>query len=82
MSIEYTDMRVETIKTYVQQNRCVTLMPRQLARYYEKPGVRILQLENSSSLFLAAITRKDEEPPYAVEQLIRFLTQRYSVHLG
>ena len=79
MSIEYTDMRVETIKTYVQQNRCVTLMPRQLARYYEKPGVRILQLENSSSLFLAAITRKDEEPPYAVEQLIRFLTQRYSV---
>lgn len=82
MSIEYTDMRVETIKTYVQQNRCVTLMPRQLARYYEKPGVRILQLENSSSLFLAAITRKDEEPPYAVEQLIRFLTQRYSVRLG
>ena len=61
------------------QKRYSSLSICQLARYYEKPGVRILQLENSSSLFLAAITRKDEEPPYAVEQLIRFLTQRYSV---
>lgn len=76
MSIEYTDMRMETIKTYVQQNRCVTLMPRRLACYHEKPGVRILPLENSSSLLLAAITRKDAEPSYAVKQLIHFLTKQ------
>lgn len=75
MSITYTDMRMETIKTYVQQDRCVTLMPRQMACYYEKPGVRVLRLENSPPLFLAAITRKDAEPSCAVDQLIHFLTR-------
>lgn len=78
MSVEYTDMRVETIKTYVQQNRCVTLMPCQLARYRETPGIKVLRLENSSPLFLAAITRKDAEASSAVEQLLRFLKERYS----
>lgn len=76
MSIEYTDMRVETIKAYVQQNRCVTLMPRQLARYHEMPGVKILRLEKTLPLFLAAITRKDAEISSAVESLLHFLTER------
>jgi len=77
ISVEYTNMRLETIKTFVRQNRCVTLMPCRVASYYEIPGIKILRLENGPSLYLVAITRKDTVLSPAVSKLICILSDRY-----
>lgn len=56
--IEYTKMRLETIKICVMENTCVSLMMSKVAGYHKTPGTRILRIRSHPSLYLAMATKK------------------------
>ena len=73
--IEYTKMRLETIKICVMENSCVSLMMSKVAGYHKTPGTRILRIKNHPSLYLALATKKGVEMSPQCQQLRDFLMQ-------
>lgn len=73
--IEYTRMRVETIKRCVKSNTCVSLMMGRVAEYPHVPGTVALRIKGHPSLYLALVVKKDRKLSPGGEKLKDYLLQ-------
>ncbi|MGO5023978.1 LysR family transcriptional regulator [Lawsonibacter sp. LCP25S3_G6] len=73
--IEYTGMRVETIKRCVKNNTCVSLMMGKVADYPHMPGTVSLRIKGYPSLYLALVVKKDRMLSLGGEKLKSYLLQ-------
>lgn len=77
LDITYTRMRLTTIKTYIQKNLYVTLLPSQMACYPSLSGMRAIPIKNSPSFHMAMITKKGIDIPYKCRELIDYIMKEY-----
>ncbi|KUO72766.1 MAG: hypothetical protein APF77_02040 [Clostridia bacterium BRH_c25] len=58
--IQYSNVRLTTIRSLIKQDMVVTLIMKRLAEYYNDPLLHIVMLDNHPTRSLSLITRKDD----------------------
>ncbi len=74
--IEYTKMRLETIKVCVMENTCISLMMHRVADYHKMSGTQVLRIKDHPFLYLAMVTKKGARLSAESQMLQNFLYQK------
>lgn len=77
LNITYTRMRVTTIKTYIQKNRYVTILPSRIACYPDLAGMRAIPIKNCPYFHMVMVTKKGTEVPYKCREFIDYILAEY-----
>lgn len=72
-TVEYTKMRLETIKVCIMKNNCVSIMMNRVAAYNKPEGTRILHFKGHPSLYLAIVAKKGAQLSQNGQLLSSFL---------